>query len=305
MANPSWQDEEIGGPRGAAGLAERIYDRYGRDGIALIVDEGFTGVDEAFGVELASLGIAEKGAVNLQLEVATLGGHSSVPPKHTSIGLLSLLIAELERKPFTPQLAPESPYLRYLQCGAEFGPSMPARLRRRLLQEPKSWPALALELAEEDRIVAAFLATTQSVDLIEGGVKVNAIPERAKATVNYRIDFLSSVNETVEHVVAVLEPLVRSLNLTLELVGHGDDGNPVNTTASSAVVDVVRLTVGSPSEMGLEPAPLTPTRGKAFELVAGTTRHVFPEAIVAPSAMIGPSPCTLFNVSCSPSLALS
>lgn len=277
MASLAVQDEEIGGPRGAAGLAARIQEIYGKDGVALIVDEGFTGVDEAFGVEIASLGIAEKGAVNLELEVATLGGHSSVPPKHTSIGLLALLIAQLEEHPFEPAFHPESPYLQYLQCGADFGPEMPKDLKRRL-KDPKAWPKLARELADEDRIVAAFLATTQSVDLISGGVKINAIPERASATANYRIEFTSSVQETVDHVVGVLRPIIEKLNLTFEAPGE---------QLSSKTVDVVRLTVGNPSEMGLEPAPLTPTSGPAFELVAGTTRHVFPKAIVAPSAMIG------------------
>lgn len=32
-----------------------------------------------------------------------------------------------------------------------------------------------------------LLSTTQAVDLIEGGVKVNALPERASAVVNHRI----------------------------------------------------------------------------------------------------------------------
>lgn len=36
--------------------------------------------------------------------------------------------------------------------------------------------------------VRSLLGTTQAVDLIEGGVKVNALPEVASAVVNHRIE---------------------------------------------------------------------------------------------------------------------
>jgi len=166
---------------------------------------------------------------------------------------------------------------------------MPSTLKRRL-KDPARWPALASELAGADPIVGAFLRTTQAIDLVAGGNKVNALPERATATVNYRIDFTSSVAETVGHVVDVVRPLAASLNLTFDYPGASLSPPPALRSSAAGPgerVDVVRLTVGTPSEMGLEPAPLTATEGAAFELVAGTTRHVFPDCIVAPSAMIG------------------
>lgn len=211
-------------------------------------------------------------------QVDTLGGHSSVPPAHTSIGILSLLLATLEANPFPAKFKPTNPYLQMLQCAADFGPDMDDSLKSRL-KDSRKWDDLADELSQ-DRIVRAFLGTTIAIDIVSGGVKVNALPETAKATVNHRIDFTSSVNETLEYVLDVLEPVVRKLNLTLSHPGH----------ESVQAVDVVRLDFGkrfvdSPG-FGLEPAPLTPTHGKAFELVAGTTRKVFADAIVAPSGMI-------------------
>lgn len=38
----------------------------------------------------------EKGIVNAQIEVRTEGGHSSIPRPHTSIGLLSRIVASIE-----------------------------------------------------------------------------------------------------------------------------------------------------------------------------------------------------------------
>lgn len=66
-----------------------------------------------WGQQFALPGVAEKvshrlrrtttdtwqGHYDLEITVETLGGHSSVPPPHTAIGYMSLLIAELEKHP--------------------------------------------------------------------------------------------------------------------------------------------------------------------------------------------------------------
>jgi acetylornithine deacetylase/succinyl-diaminopimelate desuccinylase-like protein len=62
-------DEEIGGVEGADHLSAEILKRYGPDSISLLVDEGFGGVDETYGAKVASLGMAEKGAVNFKVIV--------------------------------------------------------------------------------------------------------------------------------------------------------------------------------------------------------------------------------------------
>lgn len=163
-------DEEIGGRRSARPLAETLLDRYGKDGISLLLDEGFTGVDEAYNRTFARLGMAEKGALHVELEVLTPGGHSSVPPKHTGLGIMSLLLVELEKHPDTPRLRAGNPTLSYLNCAADYG-EMDHHLKRRVRKE-KEWQKLGEEMAKEDPITRAFLATTQAADLIQGGIKV-------------------------------------------------------------------------------------------------------------------------------------
>lgn len=76
-------DEEIGGKRGALPLAEVVEERYGQDGIAFTIDEGFSGISDQFGTRVAALGMAEKGSLSVKLTVKTPGGHSSMPPAHT------------------------------------------------------------------------------------------------------------------------------------------------------------------------------------------------------------------------------
>ncbi len=238
-----------------------------------MLDEGFTGVDSDYGVKFARFGMAEKGAMNINLEVLTSGGHSSVPPKHTGIGIMSLLIAELERTPAVPRLQAGNPLLSYLNCAADFG-QMDKATRRKVRNEGQ-WQAFGEEMAEGDRVVAAFLGTTQAADLVHGGVKVNALPEKVEATVNYRVDFLSSVAAEFGRIQAILAPVVASLNLTFD----------VNGSHASTPNFVVRLS--SPEGSHIEPAPLTPTKGGAFDLMAGTAKHVFgKETVVAPSGMI-------------------
>jgi len=39
----------------------------------------------------------------------------------------------------------------------------------------------------QDSALRSLAATTQAIDIIRGGVKVNALPERAWAVVNHRI----------------------------------------------------------------------------------------------------------------------
>jgi Gly-Xaa carboxypeptidase len=92
------------------------------------------------------------------------------------VGIMAKIIAHLESHPFTPALDPASPYLKYLSCLGEYTANFPPALRKSI-KNPKKWKQLAIELAGKDRQVNSFLATTQAVDLIQGGVKVNALPE--------------------------------------------------------------------------------------------------------------------------------
>lgn len=104
-----------------------------------------------------------------------------VPVQLTShpVGILSRLLVELEANPFEPSLTAESPYLKYLTCLTDYAPDVPNAFKRSVAH-PRKWKALAKRLAGESAQNRAFLATTQAIDLISGGVKVNALPEVAK-----------------------------------------------------------------------------------------------------------------------------
>lgn len=276
-------DEEISGRHGAAHLAAAILERYGRGGVASIVDEG-SGLEHMWGTTFAMPGVAEKGYMDVEVVVRTPGGHSSVPPPHTGIGILSEVVAAVEAHPYTPNFAPENPFLELLQCGAEYADEFPRKLKELL---PKAGARghhkkgkkdkLAHEAAKMGDNVKYLFTSSVAVDVISGGVKLNALPERAHAFVNHRINVGESSADVKKKLTKLAGKVAQRHNLTL----HAFDGE--DEEASSIV-----LRPGGPI---LEPAPVSPTevgRVTAYSVLAGTTRGLYGgDLVVAPGLMTG------------------
>ncbi|KAJ7034590.1 carboxypeptidase S [Mycena alexandri] len=259
-------DEEAGGYHGAQYLAAALLDRFGPNSFSMIVDEGL-GFQENYGTIFALPDIAEKGHLNVEIELQTPGGHSSVPPGHTSIGMLAALIVQLESNAPVPTLQVGSPVFEMAQCFATRGATMPSKLKHALLHAGKSPKALktAEALLLKDPVLKALIGTTQAVDMITGGVKSNALPEQAWAVVNHRIATQSSVNETLQRDVELLEGLAARFNLSVTANGK------LITPAADATYGSLALT----TRQELEPAPVTPSNAAPFRLLAGTIRATF------------------------------
>ena len=123
------------------------------------------------------------GYLDVHIRVNTAGGHSSIPPHHTSIGYLSLIIAELESHPRKAQLHRGHPVFKALVCEAVHAPKFPASLKRDVIRAAKGsdsalkrledvildeTPVSDPHLEAERREIRSILATTQAVDLISG-----------------------------------------------------------------------------------------------------------------------------------------
>lgn len=127
-------DEEVSGFKGALYIAKYLEETMGKDSLELIIDEGGLGIKEMYGAMFALPGVGEKGEWAEHLEallltitgyhdvkitVETPGGHSSVPPDHTGIGILSQIVAAIEAKPYLPELTPvnrmSTPFFRILK----------------------------------------------------------------------------------------------------------------------------------------------------------------------------------------------
>ena len=177
-----------GGQRGAPAIRDWLLDNYGPDSMSLLVDEG-SGISETWGRTFGLPAVAEKGKFDLNLTLATLGGHSSVPPAHTNIGLTSLLIAEMEKHPHPVILQRKSPVWSYLQCAVDYAPDMPGKLKKSVkksINDDKRFAKLpedvigyglgsGAKIPGMGDLTTAILSTTQAIDIIYGGVKVNAL----------------------------------------------------------------------------------------------------------------------------------
>ncbi|VDC06086.1 unnamed protein product [Peniophora sp. CBMAI 1063] len=257
-------DEERGGIDGAKVLKDYLVPRYGRKGIALIVDEG-GGYSDKGDVVFSVPNVAEKGKFNARIDVYTTGGHSSVPPPHTGIGYLSRLITELEANPLPAVLTRDGTYFKTIQCQAAYDPATPENIRQLVAKATYDDDALAELQAElmkaDERTFRAFTGTTQAIDLIGGGVKVNALPEHVWAVADHRIAEWSSVAELQERYRGVLGLVATELNLSLDAFG--------SLLASDALSGHVKLSDAYGT--ALNPAPVTPTFGSApWEILSGT-----------------------------------
>ncbi len=214
--------------------------------------------------------------------MSTLGGHSSVPPEHTGIGLAALLVAQLEAHPHPPRRETSSPIWGFLQCAAAHA-EMPKDIAKALSRAQKSDKARGalVDLLIKRGIgssqtgpgqgsaVRALLSTTQAADMVRGGVKVNALPELVEVIVNHRLDVSSSIAELKARVFDTLAPVAAELDLVIEGYGrrHEPEGNPKGT---------VHLGDCGFSE-DLEPAPISPSdvSSPAWRMLAGTSRGVW------------------------------
>ncbi|MCI0547746.1 MAG: M20/M25/M40 family metallo-hydrolase, partial [Candidatus Rokubacteria bacterium] len=199
------EDEEVGGFEGAARIAATLRERHVTP--EFVLDEGLPiteGVVPGVAAPLALVGLAEKGYLSLELTVETPGGHSSMPPPETAVGILAAALHRLERHPMPTRF---SGPVRALFEHA--GPEM-------------SWPLRAvaanlwlLRLPLERRLLAspgtaALLRTTTALTMVQGGVKDNELPQQARGIANFRIvpgDSIAAVEAHARRVVA--DPRVR------------------------------------------------------------------------------------------------
>lgn len=156
----------------------------------------------------------------------TPGGHSSVPPPHTGIGLLANVITSLESHPYSPSLSLSSPIFSLLQCAATHA-TLPATVIKNVRagshkgkKADKARTKVAEDFAKLGTGQRYLVSTSQAVDVIGGGVKVNALPEVAFAVVNHRIAVDSSVQDVKESIRKVVEPIATANNLELDFFGE-------------------------------------------------------------------------------------
>lgn len=193
------QDEEIGGLHGAEQIGELLKSR-GVE-IEFLQDEGgliTKGMVPGVPAPVAVIGTSEKGYLSLVLSVDMEGGHSSMPPKESSIGILSEAVHRVETHPMPAHVhGPVGEFLEYSAGGAQF--PLNAVFKNLWLFGPVMERILA---GSSD--TNALLRTTAAPTIFRAGTKDNIMPSEAEAVVNFRIlpgDSIASVTEHVREVI--------------------------------------------------------------------------------------------------------
>ncbi len=240
-------DEEVSGLRGALPIAELLKSR----GVKLdwVLDEGLLvldGVLPGLSRPAALIGLAEKGYATFFLSLDTPPGHSSMPPTHSAIGLMSAALARLEATPMPGGIKGVA--------GDMFGTLAPEMSGVNRVMLSNLWltgPLVAGQL-EKSPSSNAMLRTTTALTIVRAGNKDNVLPGRAEAAVNFRVlpgDSLASVEA---HLRRALD------NDAIQVKAY-----PGNS----------------------EPSPISPTDSAGYLAIRKTVGEVFSDAVVAPGLM--------------------
>ena len=244
---------------------------WGQNGFEMVLDEGGMGLTTVNEVVYARPGVAERGYMDAELILEVNGGHSSQPPVHSGIGIMAEMIMALEKHPYAPVLTRQNPLRGYLECQGKFSPhEIEPWLLWDLLNE-KDGKRIGRKLSDSRGPMVRFsMQTSQAVDIIRGGDKVNALPETVKAIVNYRIAPHDSLSVVKGRISKLLGKVAHHHGLKLRDFHHKDE-----LTTNSANTSAGTLTLRSLND--LPPSPITPTDAdnKVWHLFGATIRQVF------------------------------
>lgn len=205
------QDEEVDGYQGADRIAALLQSREVEP--ELVVDEGGALADirmPGFRRPIAAVGIAEKGYLTLELKVETKGGHSSMPPKHTAIGILARAIHRLEERPFPVRI--EATTRKSLD---RLVPELPFYMRI-ALGNARVLGALMKVLLSRIDLVSPMVRTTTAATIVEGGTKDNVLPQEASAAINFRI----LPGDSIDRVVKRVKRTIKDKRVNISILGH-------------------------------------------------------------------------------------
>lgn len=282
-------DEEASGVRGAYNIGKYLEKTFGKDSFYSLLDEGpGITIDNTTQQIVAAPATGEKGYVDFKVTLKTPGGHSSVPPDHTSIGIASELVYAIEQDPYTPSLTAKNPILNYLQCLAVNSDKLPKLTRKVILRAgyDKFANSKVIQFLLKTPLTKYFITTSQAVDVFVGGEKANSLPEQVSVVVNHRVNVDSTLEQIKNHFVSRVLALAKKHSLPLTAFGS-TIYEPEETGHGSLEVNILGLG-------GLEAAPVSPSDDNVWKYLVGTTRHVFEDLvftnltypiIVAPSIM--------------------
>ncbi len=214
-------DEETMGSSGSAVIAETLRQR----GVFadIVLDEGGFVTERVVPTTrrpVALLGVSEKGYADLELSSAGDPGHSSAPPKTTSIGAVARAIARLEASPMPAKLEVQTPFFVAASQASRPG-------TQRLLHHLPRLGRIAERVLGRNASTDALIRTTMAPTVISGGVKSNVLPASTRALINSRL----MPGDTLDDLLAHVRTTVRD-GVDVKLL-RGWEASPVADTTST------------------------------------------------------------------------
>ena len=242
-------DEEAGGVHGARKIADLLKQRGVR--LEMVLDEGGVigdGLLPGIPAPVAFIGVAEKGFATIELSVQGAGGHSSLPPPQSTVGILSAAISRLEANQMPARIDGAT-----RQLFDTVGPRFPLVQRALFANLWLTEPVVRRRL-EASPSTNAMVRTTTAATVFQAGSKDNVLPTSARASVNFRILPGDSVASVLDHV--------------------------------RRVVDDDRVDVRVGGAFQSEPSTLSSRESPSFRHLEDTIRSLAPEVVVAPYLVV-------------------
>ena len=251
-------NEEIAGP-----CAEMIAKTLEERGVkpAFVLDEGgmiYHVAHKLFPYDLAAVGIAEKGPMDVLFTVRGESGHASRPPQHTAVGRLAADIARIEKRQFPMKIVKAND-----EMAKALAPFLP-KITRPVLRHLSAFGPLVFAIAKKNNTAAAFFRTTIAFTQLKGSDGANVLPEEASAVANVRL----SQGVKSDEAVAYMLKSAKDRCLSAEII------NKSEATSTS------------------------PFDGKYKDIIEKAVKAIFPGTIVAPYLMIGGTDSRFYDGFC-------
>ncbi|MBV7538324.1 M20/M25/M40 family metallo-hydrolase [Duganella sp. sic0402] len=200
----------------------------------IVLNEGGGGLLDKEGKPVRhGIQAGEKTYQSFQLEVTNPGGHSSAPPKENAIYRLTDGLSRLGQFSFPFKLSPVTRAFYERMSAIEKG--QVAEDMKAILQDPPDQSALE-RLYAVSPVHNSTVRTTCVATKVDAGHADNALPQRARATVNCRI----LPGEPIADVQATLQRVLADDKIKITRIGEGIESSmpPMTPALMKAVEEI-------------------------------------------------------------------
>lgn len=205
---------------------------------SMVVDEGGGVVEDVFpGVKqpCALIGIAEKGAINMEFAISSNGGHASAPKPHTPVGRLAMACTKLEARPFKAHFnGPAGEMFDTLGRYSTF-------LYRMIFANLWLFKGVLDSMCRKNGgEMNALVRTTVAFTQMSGSKAPNVIPPSASMVANLRLNPADSIASATEYVRRTIKD--KEIRLSM---GTNMEPSPVSRTDCESWRKVVSAVSGT------------------------------------------------------------